>query len=102
MITYTLRITNTGNVTDVIGLSYTGPVTWTVTYSANPLNLGTAQGTAVQVYVGIPSSAPGGSTGVITVTAASQGDPTQSDAAVLTTHVAWQFLYLPVVLKNYP
>jgi len=100
-VTYTLRVTNTGNVADVIGLSHSGPALWTVAYSANPLSLGAGLGTDVQVYVGIPSSAPGGSTGVITVTAASQSDPTQYDDAVLTTHVGWRFVYLPVVLRNY-
>jgi len=56
----------------------------------------------VEVYVGIPSGISGSATRVITVTAASQGDPTESDAAVLTTSVFWRSIYLPVVFRNYP
>jgi uncharacterized membrane protein len=99
-VTYTLRVTNTGSVADTIGLGHAGPATWTVTYSANPVSMAAEQGTDVQVYVGIPSSALDGSTGVITVTAASQADLTKSDATVLTTRVAWRFIYLPVVVHN--
>ena len=101
-VTYTLRVTNTGSVADVIGLSHTGPSTWTVGYSANPLSLVAGAGQDVEVYVGIPSLIAGSTTGIITVTATSQGDPAESDAAVLTTTVFWRFIYLPVVLRNYP
>jgi len=101
-VTYTLRVTNTGNVADVIGLSHTGPSTWTVAYSANPLSLGAGMGADVKVYVGIPASALNGSTGVITVTATSQGDPNESDYAVLTTTVSLRFIHLPLVMRNHP
>jgi len=100
-VTYTLRVTNTGNVADVIGLGHSGPSTWTVTYSANPLSLGAGGGVDVKVYAGIPASVSRGSTGIITVTATSQADPTKRDAGVLTTHVGQRFVYLPVVLRNY-
>ena len=100
-VTYTLRVTNTGTVADVIGLSHTDPSTWTVGYSDNPLSLLAGAGQAVEVYVGIPPGTPGSATRVITVTATSQGDPTESDAAVLTTSVLWRFIYLPLVLRNY-
>jgi uncharacterized repeat protein (TIGR01451 family) len=100
-ITYTLRITNTGTAADVIGLSYTGPSTWTVSFSANPVSMAAGAGIDVEVYVSIPSSAPAGSSGVITVTAASQADPTKTDTAILTTTVSWRFIYLPIVLRNY-
>lgn len=100
-VTYTLRVTNTGSVADVIGLSHTCPPTWTVTYSSDTLNLEAGQGTDVEVYVGIPESAPGGSVGVVIVTATSQGDPTKSDDAVLTTTVSERLLYLPIMMKDY-
>jgi uncharacterized repeat protein (TIGR01451 family) len=100
-VTYTLRITNTGTAADVIGLSYTGPSTWTVSFSANPVSLAAGAGIDVEVYVSIPSSAPAGSSSVITITAASQADPTKTDTSILTTTVSWRFIYLPIVLRNY-
>jgi len=99
-VTYTVRVTNTGTVADVIGLSHSAPGGWTVGYSDNPVSLGAGLGTDVDVTVGIPSGASPGSTGVITVTATSQGDPTQDDAVVLTTNVSRRYLYLPVVLRD--
>ncbi len=102
-VTHTLRVTNTGSVTDVIGLSHTSPATWTVTYSANPLNLGAGEGSDVEVYVDIPLGTVLFSSVIITVTATSQGDPSETDAAVLTTKVVGgQFIYLPLVVRNYP
>jgi uncharacterized repeat protein (TIGR01451 family) len=100
-ITYTLRVTNTGSMADVIGLSNTGPSAWTVAYSANPLSLDAGVGTDVDVTVGIPPGATPGSSGVITITATSQGDSTKHDAAVLSTKVSQQNIYLPIVMRNY-
>jgi hypothetical protein len=101
-VTYTLRVTNTGSVVDVIGLSHTSPATWTVTYSANPLTLGAGVGTDVDVYVDIPPGTVLFSSVTVTVTATSQGDPSETDAAVLTTEVvSGQFIYLPLVMRNY-
>jgi uncharacterized repeat protein (TIGR01451 family) len=99
-ITYTLRVTNTGSMADVIGLSHTGPSAWTVAYSANPLSLGAGVGTDVDVTVGIPPGATLGSSGVITITATSQGDLAKHDAAVLTTNVPQRNIYLPIVMRN--
>jgi uncharacterized membrane protein len=100
-VTYTLRVTNTGSVADVIDLSHTSPATWTVTYSANPLNLGAGVGTNVDVYVDIPLGT-GLFSSVVTVTAASRADPSKTDTAVLTTDVvSGYFIYLPVVVRNH-
>jgi uncharacterized repeat protein (TIGR01451 family) len=99
-VTYTLRVTNKGSVADVIGLSHTGPSTWTVGYSANPLSLGVGVGTDVEVTVGIPPGAALGSTGVITVTATTSPPP-KSEGAVLTTNVSKRAIYLPIVMRTY-
>jgi uncharacterized repeat protein (TIGR01451 family) len=99
-VTYTLRITNTGTAADIINLSHTGPSTWTVSYSST-LNLAAGAGTDVEVTITIPATAPNGSTGVVTITAASQADPTKTDAAILTTTVSWRFTYLPIVMRNH-
>jgi uncharacterized membrane protein len=101
-VTYTLRVTNTGNVADTFSLGYSGPSTWTVSFSSTVLNLGAGAGTSVEVYVGIPSGAAAGSSGVVTATVTSQAWPAATDASVLTTHVSRRFIYLPIVLRNYP
>jgi uncharacterized repeat protein (TIGR01451 family) len=99
-ITYTLRVTNTGNVPDIIGLDHEGPIAWTVTYSRT-LSLGSGIGTDVNIYVEIPPGTLGGISSTITITATSQGDPTKSDTATLTTHVGERHIYLPLVMRDY-
>jgi uncharacterized membrane protein len=99
-VTYTLRVTNTGSMADIIGLSHIGPSAWTVAYSANPLSLGAGLGTDVDVTVGIPAGAAAGSSGVITITATSQGDSAKHDDAVLTTKVSQRTIYLPIVMRD--
>jgi hypothetical protein len=102
-VTYTLRVTNTGSVPDVFGLSHTSPATWTLTYSANPLSLGAGVGDDVDVYIDIPLGTALFSSAIFTVTATSQGDPSQTDMAVLTVQVRdMHYVYLPVVLRDYP
>jgi hypothetical protein len=102
-VTYTLRVTNTGSVADVIGLSHTSPATWTLTCSANPLSLGSGVGTDVDVYIDIPWGTALFSSAIFTVTATSQGDPSQTDMAVLTVQVRdMHRVYLPIVMRNYP
>ncbi|MCX7682913.1 MAG: PKD domain-containing protein [Anaerolineae bacterium] len=100
-VTYTLRVTNTGTVPDLVNLSYTNAGTWTVSFSANPLSLNAGAGQDVKVYVGIPSGIVGTATRTITVTATSQGDPTKRDRAILTTSVLGRFIYLPLVMRHF-
>lgn len=82
MVTYTLRITNTGNTIDTFDLTYTGigahlPVTQTM--------LASGAGADVIANVTILASAANGASYTAVVTATSQGDPTQSDTSALTT-----------------
>jgi hypothetical protein len=101
-ITYTLQVTNAGNVADTFSLGYAAPSTWMVSLSSAVLSLGAGAGADVEVYVGIPSGAVAGSSGVVTVTVTSQASPLATGSAVLTTRVSWRFVYLPLVLRNYP
>ena len=82
MVTYTLRITNTGNTTDIFDLAYAGtgihlPVTQTT--------LASGAGADVIANVTIPAAATNGTIYTAIVTATSQGDPIQSDTSALAT-----------------
>lgn len=82
-VTYTVSITNTGDVTDTFDLSAGG--TWTTTASAISVTLLAGENTNVSIEVEIPASAANGDSDTATVTAVSQGDNGVSDEAVLTT-----------------
>lgn len=83
-VTYTLRITNTGNAADTFDLTYTGigaylPVTQTT--------LAPGAGSDVIARIAIPAAAANGASYTAIVTATSQGDPTKWDASTLMTMV---------------
>ena len=100
-VTYTLRVTNTGNTVETFTLSKSSTV-WTTDVPAGAGPLASGEGADVQVVVHIPSDAAGGDFDSATVTATSQSDPTQSDSSVLTTEavVTRWYIYLPLVLRN--
>jgi len=83
-VTYTLRVTNTGNCTDTFTLGVVGD-DWT-TNAPTPIGpLAVGAGADVEVTVDIPPGALRGDSDVVTITATSQGDGTTSDSSVLTT-----------------
>ena len=84
--TYTLTITNLGNVCDTYALALSGHV-WTTTLSITTTGEIAPLGSAgVQVTVDVPLSADQSDT--VTITATSRGDPAEADSSVLTTTVA--------------
>ena len=99
-VTYTLHVTNTGNVTDTFDLSASG--IWTPTLSASSVNLGAGSSTMVEVAVDIPADATDSEMETATVTATSQGDGGVSDSAMLTTTAVVDevHIYLPFIAKN--
>ena len=99
-ITYTLRITNTGNVADFFNLTWQGNI-WPVDLSAYGLSLAAGQGTDVLAYVWVPLTVSGGDTDSVVVKATSSNDTTAADAVVLTTTARRRHIYLPLVLRNY-
>ena len=86
VITYTLRLTNTGTTTDTIDVSVAGAgAAWT-TLLQDTFVLAGGEAVDVMVVVNIPANAIVGDY-PITVTATSLHDPTQTDGVVITTTV---------------
>jgi len=84
-VTYTLRVTNTGNCTDAFTVTASGNV-WTTTLSITDTgSLAAGGGTDVVVTVTIPPTAQCGDFDAVTVTATSHSNPAISDSSVLTT-----------------
>ncbi|MBN1889177.1 MAG: DUF11 domain-containing protein [Thermoflexales bacterium] len=83
-ITHTLRLTNTGNTPDTFMLARSGN-NWTTDVSSPVGPLAAGAGTDVQVVVHIPVDAIGGASDVVTIQAASQGNPSSLASAALTT-----------------
>jgi hypothetical protein len=105
-VTFTLRLTNTGTLSDTINLAYTQN-TWPVALLSGsgslllPPNvmLESETGVDVAVHVTIPVTATGGMSDTVRITATSQGDPALSASSMLTT-VALHQVYLPLVFRN--
>ncbi|MEZ4645933.1 MAG: FixG Ig-like domain-containing protein [Chloroflexota bacterium] len=102
MVTYTVTITNLGNVAD----TYTVTVTsgWTMTQSATTVALDSGASTTVTVWVTVPAAAEDGDQDVATVTVTSQTDAGATASATLTTTATvteppMSYLYLPVIVK---
>jgi subtilisin family serine protease/uncharacterized membrane protein len=88
-ITYTLWITNSGNITDTYDLSLSG-YTWPTSFYpplTQTVELPPAAGQPVVLLVNAPPSAIAGQIDSATLTAASQNYPTTTDSATLTTEI---------------
>ncbi len=83
-VTYTLRLTNTGNAQDIFSLAYSGNV-WDVSLPVTQAMLESGEGVDVIVHVTVPSNAAAGANDIVAITATSQGNSALSDASQLTT-----------------
>ena len=95
-VTYTLWLTNTGNVIDSYTLSVSGN-SWSTLLSEDQFTLQAGESAMLTAVISIPANAPGGTIDVATVTAASAD---ASDSATLTTVTNEYLLYLPFVAKE--
>ena len=85
IVTYTLRVTNTGQMTDRFDLSVTNNA-WVVTPLTQAIGpVGAGASAQVVVSVTVPVTATGASVDIAIVTAASWGDSARSDTATLVT-----------------
>lgn len=103
-VVYVLHLTNTGNVSDTIVLTYTAM--WDTSLSGMSFDLAVGESVDVTVTVLIPADAANGELDVATITATSTGDATKTAQSVLTTTAFVEgptnlFTYLPVVFKSY-
>jgi uncharacterized membrane protein len=83
-VTYTLRVTNTGNCADTFAVAVSGD-TWATSTPASVGPVASGAGADIQVAVTVPSTAPCGSEDEIVVTLTSQEDGTVSGSSTLTT-----------------
>ncbi|MCB9134600.1 MAG: hypothetical protein H6636_04185 [Anaerolineales bacterium] len=100
--TYTLTVTNTGNVTDLYTLSLAGN-TWSATLSTENLTIDGGASAEFTVVVTVPIDAMDGESDTVTVTVTSQSDNTLTASASLTTTASTAStgfsLYLPLLVK---
>ena len=103
-VTYTVHITNTGNMTDTFDLALSGNG-WTTNVQVS-IEVGAGQMAMFYVTVQIPAGADDGDTDTVTVTATSDGDDTESDSVTLTTTAEVEpvepptpTIYLPLIFR---
>jgi uncharacterized repeat protein (TIGR01451 family) len=84
-VTYTLQLTNTGNMTDTFDITAGGLWTTTIPSVLGPLSSNSSE--LFDVIVEAPLSAIPGETDLTMITATSQGDTQMSGTALLTTTV---------------
>jgi uncharacterized membrane protein len=97
-LTYTLTITNLGNISDTFDISLISS-DWS---SQAPLAVGplaAGEATQVTVIIYVPLEAHSGDTSLITVTFTSQGNPLVQQAMELTAAAGWYNLFMPFTSK---
>lgn len=98
-LTYTLVITNLGNVTDTFDL--TSEANWPVTFATNSLTLGAGLSAHLDVVVSLPLTETMPLTDTAVITAASQANPTLFATTTLHSFGERAFFpaYLPLVYR---
>jgi uncharacterized repeat protein (TIGR01451 family) len=102
-ITYTVRITNTGNTADTFQLTYSNvDPDWTVVLPVSNFNLAAGQSVDAAVLVTIPVGAVNGDFDTFTLTATSAHEPQAFDDVEITTNVETVMfnIWLPLMYKG--
>ncbi|HEC34122.1 MAG TPA: DUF11 domain-containing protein [Chloroflexi bacterium] len=97
-VTYTMRVTNTGNAPDTIVFTRTTPG-WLTSFSDSSVALSSGEWALVEVCVTVPVTATDGLSDTAVIRATGSGGYAE---VTLTTTVAWHKTYLPLVVRNYP
>jgi carboxypeptidase T len=98
IVTYTLQVFNTGNITDTFDITVTN--TWGVEFSAPVGPLAVGESAVVEIVITIPLEAVNGAEDVAEVTITSQGDASQMNLISLTTKTVWYSTFLPLTAKQ--
>lgn len=103
-ITYTVWVTNTGNVNDTFDVELSGH-TWDTSASHSSISLDPGEMGMMMVMVSVPMTATEGMTDTTMVMVTSQGDDTVSEMMHLTTTAvvpapAMMYLYLPIINRE--
>jgi hypothetical protein len=96
-VTYTVQITNTGDVTDTFDIAASG-YTWTTNVSAAAVTLAANATTTVTVAVQLPSEWVFGSDSAL-ITVTSQGETAVNAQTTLTSSLIPYEIFLPVIMK---
>lgn len=96
-VTYTLTITNLGNITDTFDLSLSSNWLIDTPTTVGPLAVGESAQVIVVIYV--PFEAHSGDVNLATLTFISQGDPSRLQTIELTTLAGWYDLFVPFSVK---
>jgi hypothetical protein len=99
-VTYTLQITNTGDVADVYTITTSGHA-WPTTLSQGSIVLDPGATAMMMAFVDVPAGASNNDMDTATVLATSQGDPVVSDTMTLMTIAVRDeiLVYLPTIPK---
>jgi hypothetical protein len=94
-----LKLLNSGPVTDTYTLAQEAIPGWTLSGLPSSVTVGGLEVQDLTLNVQIPATAQPGDTGVVTITAVSQNDPTLAEAQRVEI-LARSAVYLPLVLKR--
>jgi uncharacterized membrane protein len=96
-LTYTLTVTNLGNITDTFNITVSSTWAFDAPLTLGPLPAGESALVTIVVYV--PSQAHSGDVNLAIVTLTSQGNPIMQQMIDLTAHTAWYNLFMPMTVK---